>query len=158
MNTSTTASPLAITLRWLAALGQHTQPRVLLRMALVVLLARPLALFTQNLITNQTINGNITNLIRWQSHWHVVRQSWTFFQNDFAGRIANRIMQTGPSLRDSIVSEAIAQLARNERALCRTSLAPYFFSAAKATLVYLATWLPFANVLVQRYRRRKAMV
>mgnify|MGYP003346238567 CR=1 FL=1 len=75
----------------------------LLRMALVVLLARPLALFTQNLITNQTINGNITNLIRWQSHWHVVRQSWTFFQNDFAGRIANRVLQTGPALRESLV-------------------------------------------------------
>ncbi|HLZ79555.1 MAG TPA: ABC transporter ATP-binding protein, partial [Sphingomonas sp.] len=36
--------------------------------------------------------------------WHVVRQSWTFFQNDFAGRIANRVMQTGPALRDSVVS------------------------------------------------------
>ena len=29
------------------------------------------------------------NRVRWQSHWHVIRQSWTFFQNDFAGRIAN---------------------------------------------------------------------
>ncbi len=45
----------------------------------------------------------MTNLIRWQSHWHVVRQSWTFFQNDFAGRIANRVMQTGPALRESVV-------------------------------------------------------
>jgi ATP-binding cassette subfamily B multidrug efflux pump len=34
----------------------------------------------------------------------VVRQSWTFFQNDFAGRIANRIMQTGPALRESVVA------------------------------------------------------
>lgn len=42
--------------------------------------------------------------MRWQSHWHLVRQSWSFFQNDFAGRIANRIMQTGPSLRDSIIA------------------------------------------------------
>ena len=45
----------------------------------------------------------LTNLIRWQSHWYVVRQSWSFFQNDFAGRVANRILQTGPSLRDSVV-------------------------------------------------------
>ncbi|HTI86527.1 MAG TPA: multidrug ABC transporter ATP-binding protein, partial [Alphaproteobacteria bacterium] len=67
----------------------------LARMAVVVLLLRPLALFAQNLITNQAINGNVTNLIRWQSHWHVIRQSWTFFQNDFAGRIANRVIQTG---------------------------------------------------------------
>ena len=45
-----------------------------------------------------------SNLVRWQNHWHVVRQSWSFFQNDFAGRIANRVMQTGPSLRESVVS------------------------------------------------------
>jgi len=43
-------------------------------------------------------------LIRWQSHWNVVRQSWSFFQNDFAGRIANRVMQVGPALRESMVS------------------------------------------------------
>jgi len=33
----------------------------------------------------------------------VVRQGWTFFQNDFAGRIAARVMQTGPALRESVV-------------------------------------------------------
>ncbi|HYZ41559.1 MAG TPA: ABC transporter ATP-binding protein, partial [Stellaceae bacterium] len=56
------------------------------------------------LITNQAIIPGFSNLIRWQSHWHVVRQSWSFFQNDFAGRIAQRVMQTGPSLRESVVS------------------------------------------------------
>ena len=52
-------------------------------------------------MANQAIAANVANLIRWQSHWHVVRQSWAFFQNDFAGRIANRVMQTGPSIRES---------------------------------------------------------
>ena len=75
----------------------------LLGMAAVLLLARPAALLLQAMITNQAIAPGLTNLIRWQSHWHVVRQSWTYFQNDFAGRIANRVMQTGPSLRESIV-------------------------------------------------------
>jgi ATP-binding cassette, subfamily B, multidrug efflux pump len=78
--------------------------RQLLFMAGVMLVARPIAIFTQNLVTNQAIAPGLTNLIRWQNHWHVVRQSWTFFQNDFAGRIANRVMQTGPSLRESVVS------------------------------------------------------
>jgi len=72
-------------------------------MAAVLLLARPLAIACQQLLTNQAINPGFTNLVRWQNHWHVVRQSWTFFQNDFAGRIANRVMQTGPSLRESVV-------------------------------------------------------
>jgi ATP-binding cassette, subfamily B, multidrug efflux pump len=73
-------------------------------MAVVVLLVRPVAVLVQNLVTNQAIAVNMTNLIRWQSHWHVVRQSWSFFQNDFAGRIANRVIQTGAALRESVVS------------------------------------------------------
>ena len=73
-------------------------------MALVLLVARPLALTAQNIVANQAIAANVTNLIRWQSHWHVVRQSWAFFQNDFAGRIANKVMQTGPAIRQSLVS------------------------------------------------------
>ena len=76
----------------------------LLGMALVMLLIRPAALCLQNLITNQAITPGLSNMIRWQNHWHVVRQSWSFFQNDFAGRIANRIIQTGPSVRESIVA------------------------------------------------------
>ncbi len=76
----------------------------LIGMGCVLLIARPLALLSQYIVTNQIINPSVTNMIRWQNHWHVVRQSWTFFQNDFAGRIANRIMQTGPALRESIVA------------------------------------------------------
>ncbi|HEV3372509.1 MAG TPA: ABC transporter ATP-binding protein [Xanthobacteraceae bacterium] len=73
-------------------------------MALVLLVLRPLALTAQNIMANQAIAANVSNLIRWQNHWHVVRQSWTFFQNDFAGRIANRVMQTGPAIRESLVA------------------------------------------------------
>jgi ATP-binding cassette subfamily B multidrug efflux pump len=65
---------------------------VLAGMALVMLLLRPFAIAAQNLISNQAIAANVGNLIRWQNHWHVARQSWGFFQNDFAGRIANRVM------------------------------------------------------------------
>jgi ATP-binding cassette, subfamily B, multidrug efflux pump len=82
----------------------HDHWRQFLGMALVLGVARPLAMLAQNLITNQAIIPSFSNLIRWQSHWHVVRQSWTFFQNDYAGRIANRVMQTGPALRESVVS------------------------------------------------------
>jgi len=95
----------------LVALASSHAPATLLReawpelaaMAAVLLIARPLAIACQQLVTNQAINPGLTNLVRWQNHWHVVRQSWTFFQNDFAGRIANRVMQTGPSLRESVV-------------------------------------------------------
>ncbi len=72
-------------------------------MAAVMLLARPLVFLGHLVLINQIVNPGLSNMIRWQNHWHVVRQSWTFFQNDFAGRIANRVMQTGPAMRESLV-------------------------------------------------------
>jgi ATP-binding cassette subfamily B multidrug efflux pump len=77
-------------------------------MALIMLVARPGIILARYLITNQGLAGPFSNLIRWQSHWHVVRQSWAFFQNDFAGRISNRVMQTGPAVRESLVSSVTA--------------------------------------------------
>jgi ATP-binding cassette subfamily B multidrug efflux pump len=77
---------------------------ILAIMAAVLLIARPLALTAQNLVANQAIAANVSNMIRWQNHWHVARQSWAFFQNDFAGRIANKVMQTGPAVRESLVA------------------------------------------------------
>ncbi|RXF68090.1 ABC transporter ATP-binding protein [Hansschlegelia zhihuaiae] len=79
----------------------------------VVMLLRPATLFLRGLIANQAIGPGLSNLIRWQSHYHVVRQSWGFFQNDFAGRIATKVMQTGPALRESMVQtvEAVWHIA-----------------------------------------------
>ena len=76
----------------------------LLGMAIVVLLVRPAVMLTRYLINNQAIAAPFTGMVRWQSHWHVVRQSWAFFQNDFAGRISNRVMQTGPSVRSTLTA------------------------------------------------------
>ena len=73
-------------------------------MAAIVLIGRPLALLADSLVRNSAVVPGVTSLIRWQSHWHVVRQSWPFFQNDFAGRIANRVMQTGNAVRECVVS------------------------------------------------------
>ncbi len=124
-------------------------------MALILLVLRPMALLLQALITNQAIAPGLTNLIRWQSHWHVVRQSWTFFQNDFAGRIANRIMQTGPALRESVVagtnavwyilvygSSAVLLMASNDIRL------------ATPVLLWFAGYAAFLRYFVPRLRDR----
>ena len=84
------------------ALLRETWPQ-LATMAGVLLLVRPLVFMGHVVLINQIVNPGLSNMVRWQNHWHVVRQSWTFFQNDFAGRIANRVLQTGPSLRESLV-------------------------------------------------------
>ncbi|AXT27735.1 ABC transporter ATP-binding protein [Ruegeria sp. AD91A] len=69
----------------------------LLLMAAFVLLFRPLLHLVDVLILNNTILPNFGTLIRWRAHKHVLRQSVGWFENDFAGRIANRIMQTPPA-------------------------------------------------------------
>ena len=71
-------------------------------MAFVAAILRPLAFGFSDLVKNQTISAPFTNRIRWQTHRWVLRQSLGYFQNDFAGRIANKIMQTGPALRESV--------------------------------------------------------
>lgn len=65
--------------------------------ALFVLIARPLLQMLDVLLLNNTILPNFGTLIRWRAHKHVLRQSVGWFENDFAGRIANRIMQTPPA-------------------------------------------------------------
>ena len=75
----------------------------LLFMAFVALIARPVLIGLSDLLMHQAVTPGLTARIRWQQHQYVVRQSLSFFQNDYAGRIANRIMQTGASLRESAV-------------------------------------------------------
>ena len=72
-------------------------------MVIVTVVLRPIFVGLHDLLVHQTISPGMTNLIRWQNHNYVLKQSINFFQNDFAGRIAQRIMQTGNSLRDSAV-------------------------------------------------------
>jgi ATP-binding cassette, subfamily B, multidrug efflux pump len=76
---------------------------VLLWMGFVALVARPVISTLHDLLKNQMIAAPLTNRIRWQTHGHVLRQSLGFFQNDFAGRVANKIMQNAPALRESVV-------------------------------------------------------
>lgn len=82
---------------------------VLVLMALVAMVARPVFAVCSDFIKYQMISGSFTTRIRWQSHAYVLRQSLSFFQNDFAGRIASKVMQTAPALRESVI-EAIDAL------------------------------------------------
>ncbi|MDQ0327523.1 ATP-binding cassette subfamily B multidrug efflux pump [Rhodopseudomonas julia] len=78
----------------------------LLGMALVVLVLRPAFVIANSLLSEQSVAPNFANLVRWQSYRHVLRQSVSFFANDFAGRIANKVMQTGISLADFVTGLA----------------------------------------------------
>ena len=125
----------------------------LVGMALLVLLGRPLALMLDSLVRNNAVVPNVTSMIRWQSHWHVVRQSCPFFQNDFAGRIANRVMQTSNAVRDSVVSTIRAVwyiVVYGLSAIVLMSLADW--RLALPTLCWFASYAFFLRHFVPRMR------
>ena len=82
----------------------------LIGVAVFILLLRPLIQMLDVLILNNAILPNFGTLIRWRAHKHVLRQSVGWFENDFAGRIANRIMQTPPAAGEAVfqIFDAIA--------------------------------------------------
>ena len=69
----------------------------LIWLALAILLLRPVVQALDVLVLNNAILPNFGTLVRWRAHRHVLRQSVGWFEDDFAGRIANRIMQTPSS-------------------------------------------------------------
>ncbi|MEM7295008.1 MAG: ABC transporter ATP-binding protein [Pseudomonadota bacterium] len=71
-------------------------------MAVALLLVRPLIQVVDVALLNNAILPNVGTLIRWRAHRHVLRQSVGWFENDFAGRIANRIMQTPPAAGEAV--------------------------------------------------------
>ena len=74
----------------------------LIALALFILVLRPGLHVVNVLLMNNTILPNYGTLFRWRSHRHVLRQSVGWFENDFAGRIANRIMQTPPAAGEAV--------------------------------------------------------
>ena len=82
----------------------------LIAVALFVLLLRPVIQGLDVLLLNQTIMPNYGTLFRWRAHSHVLRQSVGWFENDLAGRIANRVSQTPPAAGEAVfqVFDAVA--------------------------------------------------
>ncbi len=91
---------------WMA----HTEPSEFLQqhgvalvlMLITVVIIRPVSSLSSRAMMNLALGPGIANAIRWQNHRYVMRQSLGFFQNDFAGRIAQKVMQTGNSLREAL--------------------------------------------------------
>ena len=74
----------------------------LILVTVFLLFLRPMLQALDVLLLNNTILPNFGTLIRWRAHKHVLRQSVGWFENDFAGRIANRIMQTPPAAGEAV--------------------------------------------------------
>ena len=74
----------------------------MLLVAAAILILRPLLLAGTVALLHNSILPNFGTMIRWRAHNHVIRQPVGWFESDFAGRIANRIMQTPPAAGDAV--------------------------------------------------------
>ena len=73
-------------------------------MGFVLLVVRPVFTIWSRGLVNLSIGPSLAALVRWRSYRYVLRQSLGFFQNDYAGRISQKVMQTGMALRESVVN------------------------------------------------------
>ncbi|HXT06585.1 MAG TPA: ABC transporter ATP-binding protein [Roseiarcus sp.] len=124
-------------------------------MAALVLIVRPLASFTHDLLTQQAVAPGFTNLIRWQTHRWTLRQSMGYFANDFAGRIASNIVQSAPALRESMVQ--IVDSLWFVTTFAATTLVIFAradLRLAVPLVLWVAYYLAVLSVLVPRIRRR----
>lgn len=92
---------------WLAVRDRETFLRdegmALALMAALVLVGLPLMVWFHSLINQQVLMGNYPMRIRWQVHRYLLKQSMTFYQDEFAGRIATKLMQTALAVRECVI-------------------------------------------------------
>ncbi|UBB25789.1 ABC transporter ATP-binding protein [Pseudoxanthomonas beigongshangi] len=80
-----------------------THGSTLLWMGTLVVVVYPLLVLVQSLVIHQTIFGNYPMIARWLSHRYLLRQSVSFFQDEFAGRISQKVMQTALAIRETVM-------------------------------------------------------
>ncbi|TIU43516.1 MAG: ABC transporter ATP-binding protein, partial [Mesorhizobium sp.] len=92
---------------WLSAQNRETflqtESWKLAGMAFVVLFALPGTVWLHSLLNQQTLMGNYPMRIRWQVHRYLLKQSMAFYQDEFAGRIATKLMQTALAVRECVI-------------------------------------------------------
>src|SRR5215813_13640299 len=119
-----------------AFIGDHAG--LLIAMGFFVIVARPALIFGYELVKSQVLSPPFQTRALWQTHRHMLRQSLGFFQNDFAGRIANKLMQTAPAMRDSIVMLSDAAIFVAVQWLSSLVL---FWAVDTALVIPLVLWL-----------------
>ncbi|MCU8091600.1 ABC transporter ATP-binding protein/permease [Shewanella sp. SM20] len=75
----------------------------LMLMGGMVIIVMPILVLLHALIMHQTLLGNYPMSIRWLAHRYLLKQSVSFYQDDFAGRIATKVMQTSLAVRETVM-------------------------------------------------------
>ncbi|MEL0438507.1 ABC transporter ATP-binding protein [Phycobacter sp. K97] len=118
----------------------------LIVVALLILFLRPALQLVDVLLLNNAVLPNFGTLIRWRAHRHVLRQSVSWFENDFAGRIANRIMQTPPAAGE-VVFQVFDAITFSLAYLVGAGI--LLFAADARLMLPLAIWFALYGLLVR---------
>ena len=81
---------------------QHYGPQLAM-MLIIAGVILPLASISHSLLLHQSVSSNYTMQIRWQVHRYLLNQSLSFFSDEFAGRVANKVMQTALAVRTAVL-------------------------------------------------------
>ncbi|MCP4864440.1 MAG: ABC transporter ATP-binding protein [Alteromonas sp.] len=79
------------------------ESNTLILMGIVVVVLIPGFILLRSLFSRQSLLGNYPMRIRWQAHRYLLGQSLSFFHNEFAGRVATKVMQTALSVRETVM-------------------------------------------------------
>ncbi|MCL4140309.1 UNVERIFIED_CONTAM: hypothetical protein GTU68_053030 [Idotea baltica] len=92
---------------WLSSSDRSTflqsEAGKLMWIATIVLVLLPLVGFVHSIVLHQTVIGNYPMSIRWGVHRYLLGQSYSFFQDEFAGRVATKVMQTSLAIRETVM-------------------------------------------------------
>jgi len=92
---------------WLSAADRESflksEKATLVWIGLIVLVLLPLVGFLHSVVLHQTVIGNYPMAIRWHAHRYLLSQSYSFFQDEFAGRVATKVLQTSLAIREAVM-------------------------------------------------------
>jgi ATP-binding cassette subfamily B multidrug efflux pump len=92
---------------WLVTKDPQTlwqdESNTLITMSVIVLIVIPVLVWLHASVAYQSLLGNYPMAIRWQAHRYLLKQSISFYQDDFAGRIATKVMQTSLAVRETVM-------------------------------------------------------
>jgi ATP-binding cassette subfamily B multidrug efflux pump len=79
------------------------QGNTLIFIGLMLSIGMPILVLIHAMVIHQILMGNFPMSIRWMSHRYLMKQSLEFYQDEFAGRIATKVMQTSLAVRESVM-------------------------------------------------------
>ncbi|MES2906977.1 MAG: ABC transporter ATP-binding protein [Pseudomonadota bacterium] len=123
----------------------------LVAITVLILLIRPALIIVSEGLLNQTFFVPIAARVRWRAHSYTLGHALSYFQNDYAGRIANRVMQVGPGVQQITIeimdTMTYVIVYASVALIAFTTISPYLMAPV---LVWIGAYITLLLVFVPR--------